>query len=137
MSVALYRPDAVMVWRNEEVVKRLRWYRSVMLNRTPAKFLLLKTIPVEMKLDETSDEDLWKLNDDLHEEAVELFNKYFEKKINLDDLKIVEPSFLDLKINLAYRMLRKCHFCEWRCGVNRLEGQKGVCKLDYRGYVSS
>ncbi|MEM3495596.1 MAG: radical SAM protein, partial [Nitrososphaerota archaeon] len=93
--------------------------------------------PVEMKLDETSDEDLWKLNDDLHEEAVELFNKYFEKKINLDDLKIVEPSFLDLKINLAYRMLRKCHFCEWRCGVNRLEGQKGVCKLDYRGYVSS
>ncbi|MEM4535982.1 MAG: pyruvate formate lyase-activating protein, partial [Nitrososphaerota archaeon] len=61
MSVALYRPDAVMVWRNEEVVKRLRWYRSVMLNRTPAKFLLLKTIPVEMKLDETSDEDLWKL----------------------------------------------------------------------------
>ncbi|MEM3398633.1 MAG: radical SAM protein [Nitrososphaerota archaeon] len=137
MSVALYRPDAVMVWRNEEVVKRLRWYRSVMLNRTPAKFLLLKTIPVEMKLDETSDEDLWKLNDDLHEEAVELFNKYFEKRINLDDLKIVEPSFLDLKINLAYRMLRKCHFCEWRCGVNRLEGQKGVCKLDYRGYVSS
>jgi len=137
LSIVLYRPDAVAVWRNEEVRKRLRWYRSVMLNKTPAKFMILKTIPIDVKLDEASDDELWRLNDEMHKEAEELFNQYFEKEFKLDELRMVSPSFLDLKIKLAYRMLKKCHFCEWRCGVNRLEGQRGVCKLDYRAYVSS
>ena len=137
MSIILYRPDAVAVWRNNEVKKRLRWYRSVMLDKTPAKFMILKTIPIDMKLDEASDNELWKLNDDMHKYAEELFSQYFEKGLKLDELRMVSPSFLDLKIKLAYRILKKCHFCEWRCGVNRLEGEKGVCKLDYRAYVSS
>ncbi len=137
MSIALYRPDAVLVWRNDEVVKRLKWYRSVMLNKTPAKFMILKSIPVDVELDEASDEELWKHNDELHREALELSNEYFDKGASVDKLKIVEPSFLDLKINLAYRILKKCHFCEWRCSINRLGGQVGVCKLNHRGYVSS
>ncbi len=27
------------------------------------------------------------------------------------------------------RDLRSCELCEWRCGVNRLEGEKGVCMV--------
>ena len=26
--------------------------------------------------------------------------------------------------------LKRCNLCEWRCGVNRLEGERGVCRAD-------
>ncbi|MEM0079542.1 MAG: radical SAM protein [Nitrososphaerota archaeon] len=135
--VALFRPDAVTVWRDEEVRRRLKWYRSVMLNRTPAKFLILKTIPVDVDLEKEDEKELWRINDELHKHALELFEKYFESCKPIEDLKFTKPSFLDLKIELAYRIIRSCHFCEWRCGVNRLEGQRGVCRLDRKTYVSS
>ncbi|RLI92636.1 MAG: radical SAM protein [Candidatus Altiarchaeales archaeon] len=34
---------------------------------------------------------------------------------------------LEEKISIANKILEKCHFCERRCGVNRLEGEKGYC----------
>lgn len=37
------------------------------------------------------------------------------------------PSLLDLKIELAGRMLRGCSMCERACGVNRIEGEVGHC----------
>lgn len=137
MSVAFLRPDAVLVWHNEEVRKRLKWYRSVMLNKTPAKFMILKTMPVEVDIGKAPEEELWSLNDELHLEAKRLFSDYFEIGFEEGEPKVVEPSFLDLKIELARRMIRRCRFCEWRCGVNRAEGERGVCKLDHRAYVSS
>ena len=36
-------------------------------------------------------------------------------------------SLLDLKIELADRMLRKCALCERRCGVDRTAGETGFC----------
>ncbi len=43
-----------------------------------------------------------------------------------------EPRFfgadLDKKTSLAMKLLEKCELCEHKCGVNRMEGQKGVCK---------
>ncbi|MEN2974460.1 MAG: radical SAM protein [Candidatus Caldarchaeales archaeon] len=133
----LFRPDAVMVWRNDEVRKRLRWYRSVMLNNTPAKFMILKTIPVDIDLDKASVDELWRLNDELHVDSSRLFEEYFEKGSRGIETRFTEPSFLDLKIELARRMLKSCHFCEWRCGIDRTRGQRGVCKLDHRAYISS
>jgi uncharacterized Fe-S radical SAM superfamily protein PflX len=52
-----------------------------MLNKTPAKFMILKSIPVDVKLDDASDEELWKHNDELHREALKLFDEYFEKML--------------------------------------------------------
>ena len=40
-----------------------------------------------------------------------------------------EASLLDLKIELARRMLRACRLCGRRCGVDRLAGQRGPCGL--------
>ncbi|MGB2825556.1 MAG: radical SAM protein [Thermoplasmata archaeon] len=37
------------------------------------------------------------------------------------------PSLLDLKIELANRMLRRCSLCERACGVDRTEGEVGHC----------
>ena len=31
------------------------------------------------------------------------------------------------KIKTAKEILQSCHFCERRCGVNRLEGERGFC----------
>ena len=30
---------------------------------------------------------------------------------------------------------RNCQLCEWRCGVNRLDGERGVCRMTTRGGV--
>lgn len=40
-----------------------------------------------------------------------------------------EASVLDLKVALAHRMLSNCRLCAHRCGVNRLEGEMGYCRL--------
>ncbi len=38
-------------------------------------------------------------------------------------------SILDLKLELARRILGKCIFCERRCLANRLEGEMGHCRV--------
>ncbi len=40
-----------------------------------------------------------------------------------------EASLLDLKIELARRVLEHCELCARRCGVNRLAGDQGFCHL--------
>jgi putative pyruvate formate lyase activating enzyme len=35
------------------------------------------------------------------------------------------------------RIQENCHFCGWRCGVNRNTGEKGFCRLtDLSNYAS-
>lgn len=46
-----------------------------------------------------------------------------------------EASLLDLKIELAMRMLRHCELCALRCGVNRLQGERGRCGLGIDAFV--
>ncbi|ATZ61451.2 MAG: radical SAM protein [Methanosarcinales archaeon Met12] len=41
-----------------------------------------------------------------------------------------ETSSLDSKIELAHKILQNCHFCERRCGVNRLAKEIGYCGVD-------
>ncbi len=41
------------------------------------------------------------------------------------------------KIEKAFQMLEKCHLCPRNCAVNRLEGERGVCKAGYLPEVSS
>jgi putative pyruvate formate lyase activating enzyme len=38
-------------------------------------------------------------------------------------------SRLDLKIEIATRLLARCALCPWDCGVNRLAGETGFCGL--------
>lgn len=46
--------------------------------------------------------------------------------------KIPDPvkTLIDLKIELARRIMESCHLCERSCGVNRLAGEKGYCKAE-------
>lgn len=45
------------------------------------------------------------------------------------------PSLLDLKIELARRILRSCSLCERRCGVDRTAGSRGFCGTDDQSRV--
>jgi putative pyruvate formate lyase activating enzyme len=46
-----------------------------------------------------------------------------------------EASLLDVKIELARRMLQSCELCALRCRVNRLNGERGRCGLGADAFV--
>jgi len=46
-----------------------------------------------------------------------------------------EASLLDVKIELAMRMLEQCELCALRCRVNRLNGERGRCGLGADAFV--
>ncbi len=135
--VASFRPDAVNVWQDAEVGRRLYWYRQVMLGRFPAKFLLCRKVPIEEGFAEGTEDDLWATHDRLsmvHSSLMADVRSGSEQGWNLDDY---HPNFLDLKAELVNRMLRHCNFCEWNCRVNRAEGKVGFCRLDRTTSVGS
>ena len=46
-----------------------------------------------------------------------------------------EASLLDLKIEMAHRLLTHCCLCGHRCGVNRLSGERGLCRLGAESFL--
>lgn len=66
----------------------------------------------------------------LHQENMRSFRagKNLEKKgLNL----------LELKAEIIQRILSKCSLCAHQCGVNRLSGELGVCKVSLTSHFSS
>ena len=43
-------------------------------------------------------------------------------------------TMLDVKIELAWRLLKKCSLCQWRCGVDRTAGERGYCNTGSESY---
>ncbi|AEM39370.1 Radical SAM domain protein [Pyrolobus fumarii 1A] len=135
-----YRPDAVHVWFDEDVKRRLSWYYSVMKDMKPAKFMIVKKIDAGEDPAKLDTEALWELHDRLSNEAKRLWRLAVNDRFGWRDLReIPEPRFslLDVKVELAHRTLRACTFCERRCRVDRRAGKVGVCRLDWRVYVHS
>jgi len=126
----MLRPDGLACWRDTVVRDRLSWYYGVMQNQRPAKFLISKSVPTGLVLEEASEGRLWQEHTRLAKE----FRTLFQEVVEGYEVKITPsktPSFLDVKAELLHRMLRRCAFCEWRCGVDRVEGvRKGACRMD-------
>jgi putative pyruvate formate lyase activating enzyme len=80
---------------------------------------LCKSISVDVSLTE-SDDVLW----EGHEKALKTLRD-LDGKHALESRKI-NPSLLDLKVELANRIFKDCTFCERKCRVNRTE-KVGVC----------
>ncbi len=130
------RPDALRVWKDPEVVRRLSRYRDIIDKERIAKYLIAKRIPFNGELSDSTSH-LWKA----HEECSTRFQE-FVKKIDLEELDLSDiprsnHSFLDLKVELAHRILADCHFCERKCGADRTKDEKGWCKLGSESRVSS
>jgi len=132
----ILRPDAVAVVHDKKARKSLARYFEVMQNVKPAKFQIAKKLPADFNKNDST-EKLWKLHDELVKTYYELEKQVDSRLKRFDELKPPEKSFLDLKIEIARRILQNCHFCVRRCGVNRLEGELGFCKCSTQITVSS
>jgi len=136
MSWYLVRPDALTVLKDEKVLRSLNRYFKVFRDKLPAKFLIAKRI--EAVFDESDSLDrLWALHDKLTVEYYRVESKIDKGDISLEDLGEPKRSYLDLKVEIAKRLLKSCIFCERKCRVNRLEGKLGYCKCGYMFLLSS
>lgn len=136
----LGRADAVSVWESEAVRQRLRRYHEVMNDRAHARFRIARQVPVDKDVGSMDEGALW----DLHKKVRSVFGRTmgeFDERgeghvpLGVDP----RPNFVDLKKEIAYRMIRKCRFCERRCGADRLaKGAKlGACGLGRDARVCS
>jgi len=132
----IFRRDALDVLRDERAKASLARYFAVMNDEKPAKFMIAKRLPAEFDEGEPLKE-LWFKHERLTEEFYRLQNTLDFGGKNLEDLDIPEKSYLDLKIAIANRILENCHFCNRRCGVNRLKGELGYCRCGTKITVSS
>jgi putative pyruvate formate lyase activating enzyme len=132
----LIRPDAKRAWNEPEVVRRLSRYRNIMDQKRTAKYLIAKTQTCETNLDSDS-EELWRVHKESSERFTELVKSVDTSGEVPGPVPNLERNFLNLKIELAHRILADCHFCERRCGADRTRDEKGWCKLGSTSRVSS
>jgi putative pyruvate formate lyase activating enzyme len=52
-------------------------------------------------------------------------------------LKLFEDGELKARLAQAYQLMERCNLCAWECGVNRLQGKRGVCRTGELARVSS
>jgi len=135
------RPDAVEALSNDTLRRALNWYYSILLEDAPAKFWIARAIPVEDNIAKLSLDELWKIHSKKSSEFESLWREIRGSSTRFSEFKQrfreASPSLLDLEIEIAKRMLKSCRFCEWRCGVDRTAGRRGVCGLDTKTYVHS
>jgi len=132
----VFRPDSIAVLKDGRARKSLDRYFAVMEGRLPARFLVSKRVPISVK-HSASDEDLWSAHERGLKKFCTLIADIDSSRVKLEDIKKPEMSLLDLKVELARRILKSCHFCERRCGVDRTAGKRGVCGVGERSRVAS
>ncbi len=132
----LLRPDSVSIWKNEEVRKRLSHYRAILLGKRPPKYRVVKKMYVDFNVDDSLKE-LLKIHRKASEEFKGLYRDIVNDVMSLEELDEGDKSFLDLKTLLLKKIIKECMLCEWRCGVNREKGERGVCGLNSTVRVAS
>jgi putative pyruvate formate lyase activating enzyme len=132
----LLRPDATAVLNDEMARKSLGRYFAVVQDEKPAKFMVAKKIPAEFG-ETDSVEELWQKHTTLTQEFYKIEREINARQRNLKQVQTPEKSYLDLKIEIANRVLRSCHFCTRRCEVDRLTGELGFCRCGTEITVSS
>jgi len=133
---AVWRPDAVAVLKDKRARVSLSRYFAVMQDDKPAKFLIAKKLPAEFS-EEDSLPELWKVHDQITEEFYRIEKEIDSRQKRLEELDSPEKSYLDLKTEIARRILENCHFCSRRCGFNRVTGELGYCKCGTQILVST
>jgi putative pyruvate formate lyase activating enzyme len=132
----LLRPDASRVLTDDVTRRSLNRYFAVTEDNKPAKFLIAKKLAADYS-EQDSNGNLWKRHAELLEKFGELEEAIDNGQRNLRQIPDPQKSFLDLKIEIAKRILSACHMCARRCKTNRLEGALGYCKCGSRMAVSS
>ncbi|MDD5747860.1 MAG: radical SAM protein [Actinomycetota bacterium] len=111
----------------------LEKYFSILKKERPAVHWISQNIDCGIEIKSASDEELESLNIEKSAEALNL-----AKSGGWRDLGPTgEETLLDLKIELARRMLSKCRFCERRCKANRIDGKTGYCGVGSESHYTS
>ncbi|MCK4474446.1 radical SAM protein [Candidatus Bathyarchaeota archaeon] len=130
------RPDATAVLNDKIARKSLARYFAVMQDEKPAKFVIAKKLPAEFGEGDSA-EELWQKHRRLTDELYKLEKEIDTRQKSLKEMETPEKSYLDLKIEIANRILTSCHFCTRRCDVNRFKGETGYCGCGTRITVSN
>ncbi|MFQ6053149.1 MAG: radical SAM protein [Candidatus Bathyarchaeia archaeon] len=131
----LARPDASAALDDPRVRRSMPRYVDIVKGSRLAKFLIAKSMPSDFD-PEASDRELWRLHSRLLERYGEIEGRVDGGSLTMDELD-GGASFLDLKVELARRVMTSCHFCVRRCGVDRLAGGRGYCQCGVEFMVSS
>ena len=126
----LIRPDALIAFENEEIKSSLPRYIEVVENRKHALFIVASRMEARSW---SSPEDAWAVHDELMDSFWDFLDEVDEEGLPPKP----ERSLLDLKAYLAREMLASCELCERRCGVNRLAGELGFCRVGLKPRVAS
>lgn len=132
----LLRPDAAAVLKEERIRASLARYFAVVQDEKPAKFVIAKKLSAEFSADD-SIEELWEKHARLTEEFYKIEKEIDIKQRSLKQMPTPEKSYLDLKMEIANRILSNCHFCTRRCRVNRFKDELGFCRCGTEITVSS
>jgi putative pyruvate formate lyase activating enzyme len=119
------------------VRSRLSRYYGILKGILLPKFEIAKMVSVSVPLD-SSEERLWKEHESASRSFAVMMSDLDQGKVDPKEIEVASSTtYLDLKIELAKRIVESCHLCERRCGVNRLKGEKGFCKLGSESLVST
>jgi putative pyruvate formate lyase activating enzyme len=132
----ILRPDASEVLNDDAARKSLNRYFAVTEDNKPAKFSIAKRLAANYN-EQDSTEKLWEMHARLLAEFIEIEEAIDNGEKNLRQIPHPIKSFLDLKIEIAKRILVACHLCARGCRTNRLEGALGYCKCGSQMTVSS
>jgi putative pyruvate formate lyase activating enzyme len=130
------RSDASTVLNDKRVQASLARYFAVMQNEKSAKFMVAKRVPADFS-ERDSLEELWQKHAGLTREFYDFQKKIDNEQKNLLEMQLPQKSYLDLKSEIANRILSECHFCTRQCGVNRLNDELGFCRCGTEIVVSS
>lgn len=132
--------DFKSLWIWGSVGERLGWYYRVSINESPAKYLIAKRVPVPARGfgEIGSVEEGLRVYEKASQEFLSLWKGLRSLSEDISRIEIPGYSLLDLARDLVRAMLRRCSFCRWRCGVDRVEGRRlGACMLATESRVGS
>jgi putative pyruvate formate lyase activating enzyme len=133
---AILRPDAINVLKDEKCKESLSRYFDVFQDRKYAKFMIAKKLPVDFQTNSPL-EELWKTHEEATKRYYELEDKIDKGELKFEDLRFPTKSYLDLKIEIAKKILENCHLCVRNDRPNRLKGELGFCKCGNEIKVST
>jgi len=133
MSFRFLRPDAQSAWKNPEIRKRFSRYRDIIDGKQTARYLIAKTL----KCNYNSNESIEELEPKLQKASDRFKDLLAKSEDELESREMWEKNYISLSKTLANKYLEGCIFCERRCKVNRIDGEKGFCLVPEKSYVTS
>ena len=113
------RPDCRKALKDPVLRSYYKHYFSVLEGKGLPYHMIARMVQVELRGDLDA---LWEEHGRALGEFWDLVGR------NPREFKPVEPNLLQLKAEIAERILRGCRFCEWRCGTDRTREPGRVCR---------